>query len=233
MEMGSLYGVGVGPGPVEYLTLRAADVLRSVDIIFTVAGPKTKLSISTSIVKKLGGITGSICPLVFAMSRDFEKRNETIRENAEVIMAALREGKSCAFATIGDPMTYSTFGPIMRIVEEECPESAIEVVPGITSFAALAARSRQVLVEDQEVLRIVPGFDTESAEDIEFHKETTTTILKLYKNRDLIIDRLERESISESLYGGRIGLEEELITNDMAFLKETPIEYLSMMVVKS
>ncbi len=233
MPTGCLYGIGVGPGPVEYLTLRAADLLREVDVIFTVAGPKTKQSISKSIVENLGDIRGEIFELTFAMSRDNEIRKRTIEANAAIIIRYLQAGKNCAFATIGDPMTYSTFGPIMKLAEQAIPNLDIEVVPGITSFAALAARSREVLVEDQEELRIIPGFDRSKAEDIKFEPGTTTTILKLYKNRDRMIDRLESEPILSTLYGGKIGHKEELITKDMEFLKETKEEYLAMMVVKS
>lgn len=233
MSIGNLYGIGVGPGPMEYLTLRAAELLRTVDIIFTVAGPKTKTSISRSIVESLGEISGEIQELTFAMSLDMDVRNETIRQNSEIIIAALLEGKNCAFATIGDPMTYSTFGPIMRHAEKRIPALNIEVVPGITSFAALAARSRKVLVEDQEELRIIPGFDENRVEDIEFPPGTTTTILKIYKNRNRMIERLNSEKTSSVLYGGRIGLGDELITEDMEFLKGTDEEYLAMMMVKS
>lgn len=233
MSIGNFYGIGVGPGPLEYLTLRAAELLRSVDIIFTVAGPKTKTSISRSIVEALGDISGEVQELTFAMSRDMDFRYETIRQNSEIITAALREGKNCAFATIGDPMTYSTFGPIMKFAEEAIPDLNIEVVPGITSFAALAARSRKVLVEDQEELRIIPGFDENRVEDIEFPPGTTTTILKIYKNRNRMIERLDEENTRAVLYGGRIGLPEELITDDMDFLKHTDEEYLAMMMVKS
>lgn len=233
MNIGNFYGIGVGPGPVEYLTLRAADLLRTVDVIFTVSGPKTKTSISKSIVEALGDIEGEVHELTFKMCRDMDERYETIRQNSEIIIASLLDGKNCAFATIGDPMTYSTFGPIMRFAEEAIPDLNIEVVPGITSFAALAARSRQVLVEDQEELRIIPGFDEKKVEDIEFQPGTTTTIMKIYKNRNRMIERLHNEEIKSSLYGGRLGLEDELITNDMDFLKETKEEYLAMMMVKS
>ncbi len=233
MTTGTFYGIGVGPGPVEYLTLRAAELLRDVDIIFTVAGPKTKKSISKSIVENLGGVHGKIRELTFAMSRDNDIRQRTIEANAAEIISFLQAGKNCAFATIGDPMTYSTFGPIMKLAEQAIANLDIEVVPGITSFAALAARSREVLVEDQEELRIIPGFDSSKAEEITFEPGTTTTILKLYKNRDRMIERLESEEIISSLYGGKIGHEEELITKDMAFLKKTKEEYLAMMVVKS
>ncbi len=166
------------------------------------------------------------------MSTDTNDRNSAIEKNCDIIIKALLNNKTCAFATIGDPMTYSTFGPIMKLVEEKHPSIPVEVVPGITCFAALAARSRQVLVEDHEELHIVPGFDDESMNNISFTQGTTTAILKMYKNRNEIIEKAENEAAVNMVYGGKIGLDDELITLDMNKLKELPKEYLSMLIVK-
>lgn len=230
--VGTLYGVGVGPGPLEYLTLKAADVLRSVDIVFTVLGPKSKRSVSRKIVEELGQLRGEIIDLSFSMSRDEGVRQKAIEANAMTIVSHLHQGKSCAFATIGDPMIYSTFGYVMKIVDEYHPEIPIEVVPGITSFAALAARSRSILVEDTEELRIIPGFDAKGVDEIEFHPGTTTALMKLYRNREQLLDRIENEETFEMLYGARLGLDEEKVTRNMSEVRELPQEYLSMIVVK-
>lgn len=229
---GILYGVGVGPGPMEYLTLKAAEVLRSVDVIFTVVGPKSKKSVSRAVVEELGSLSGEIVDLQFTMSRDANLRHLAVVENARIIEEHLNAGKNCAFATIGDPMIYSTFGYVMKFLQEHSPEISIEVIPGITSFAALAARSKSILVEDTEELRIVPGFDKISADDIEFQPGTTTALMKLYRNRETILDRIGDDERYDILYGARLGLDEEKIHRDMEQVRELPPEYLSMLVVK-
>lgn len=229
---GTLYGVGVGPGPMEYLTLKAVEVLRSVDVVFTVVGPKTKSSVSRAVVEELGSLSGEIVDLQFSMSRDADVRHCAVVENAHIIEEYLKAGKNCAFATIGDPMIYSTFGYVMKFLQQNSPELSIEVIPGITSFAALAARSKSILVEDTEELRIVPGFDKTSAEDIEFQPGTTTALMKLYRNRETILDRIGNDDDYDILYGARLGLDEEKIHRDMERVRELPPEYLSMLVVK-
>ncbi len=230
--LGTLYGVGVGPGPMKYLTLQAAEVLRMVDIVFTVTGPKSKSSISRSIVEELGGISGEIHDLQFSMSRDAKARHIAVVSNALIIKEQLLKGKSCAFATIGDPMIYSTFGYIMKYFEKHLPLLHIKVVPGITSFAALAARSKSILVEDTEELRIVPGFDKASAEEFDFQPGTTTALMKLYRNREIILDRIGDDKDYDILYGARLGLKEEKMSRNMDEVRELPSEYLSMLVVK-
>ena len=147
MKTGKLYGVGIGPGDPQYLTLRAADVLRSVDVVFTVISPNASNSVSQSVVDYLQP-RGEVRLQVFSMSRDKTIREEQVRANAEAIIAELRAGHDCAFATLGDAMTYSTFGYVLEIIRKAIPNLDLEVIPGITSFATLTAKAGTVLVEN-------------------------------------------------------------------------------------
>ena len=140
MKTGKLYGVGIGPGDPQYLTLRAADVLRSVDVVFTVISPNASNSVSQSVVDYLQP-RGEVRLQVFSMSRDKTIREEQVRANAEAIIAELRAGHDCAFATLGDAMTYSTFGYVLEIIRKAIPNLDLEVIPGITSFATLTAKA--------------------------------------------------------------------------------------------
>ena len=81
MKTGKLYGVGIGPGDPQYLTLRAADVLRSVDVVFTVISPNASNSVSQSVVDYLQP-RGEVRLQVFSMSRDKTIREEQVRANA-------------------------------------------------------------------------------------------------------------------------------------------------------
>ena len=123
MKTGKLYGVGIGPGDPQYLTLRAADVLRSVDVVFTVISPNASNSVSQSVVDYLQP-RGEVRLQVFSMSRDKTIREEQVRANAEAIIAELRAGHDCAFATLGDAMTYSTFGYVLEIIRKAIPNLA-------------------------------------------------------------------------------------------------------------
>lgn len=99
MNSGMLYGVGIGPGDPQYLTLRAADVLRSVDVIFTVISQNASSSVSRSVVEYLKP-RGEIRLQVFSMSRDRAERDAQVQANAEAIITELRAGRNCAFATL-------------------------------------------------------------------------------------------------------------------------------------
>ena len=220
MKTGKLYGVGIGPGDPQYLTLRAADVLRSVDVVFTVISPNASNSVSQSVVDYLQP-RGEVRLQVFSMSRDKTIREEQVRANAEAIIAELRAGHDCAFATLGDAMTYSTFGYVLEIIRKAIPNLDLEVIPGITSFATLTAKAGTVLVENGEQLRIIPSFRAEMAEALDFPKGSTT-----------ILDRLAREEKVQVLYGEHLAMKEQALLTDPDAIRARPEKYLSLIMVK-
>lgn len=229
---GKFYGVGIGPGNPEYLTLKAVSVFRSVDVVFTVTGPNSNFSISEAAVRSVEGVKAQFRQLVFSMSRDAKTRQEQIERNTALIEEALSRGQDCAFATLGDAMTYSTFGYILSLLLSRNPDLHAEVVPGVTSFCTLAARSRHILVENGERLRVIPAFRPETADSLEFPPGTTTVLMKTYRSRARLMERLRREEGIRVIYGERLGMPGEFITDDMDAIAARPEEYLSLMFVK-
>lgn len=231
MKLGSLYGVGIGPGDPRYLTFRAAEVLRGADVIFTVISANAEDSTSESVVGSLSP-RGEIRRLVFSMSRDAAVRQAQVEENAAAILKELRAGRNCAFATLGDAMTYSTFGYVLRIIRQQHPELDVEIVPGITSFATFAAKAKTVLVENGQQLRVVPSFRAEMADSLQFPAGSTTVLLKTYRSRKALLERLAREEDVEILYGEHLSMPDECILADLPAIAERPETYLSLMLVK-
>jgi precorrin-2/cobalt-factor-2 C20-methyltransferase len=170
--------------------------------------------------------------LTFSMARDWSQRRAGVRENAEQIFVALKAGKDCAFATLGDPMTYSTFGYLLKILQEELPDLEIEVVPGITSFAALAAKSKTVLVEDDESLHVFPGQNVERPETIELLPKSANIILKSYKNRNRLVEYFSGQEGCSLIYGSRLCLDGEFTATDAQAIIAHEDEYLSLMIIK-
>ncbi len=231
MHIGKLFGVGIGPGDPKYLTLRAVEVLQSVDIIFTVISKNATCSTSEDVVSFVNS-KAKIQRLMFTMSNDTNVRSAQVLQNAQILLEHLRNGKHCAFATLGDAMTYSTFGYMLEIIQKELHNIEIEIVPGITSFATLAAKAQTVLVENQEELRIIPSFKTELAKDLHFSPKSTTILLKTYHSRDALIERLQEEHDIEVTYAEHLGMEKEYISCQLHEIKQRPKVYLSMMMVK-
>ncbi|MBF0573194.1 MAG: precorrin-2 C(20)-methyltransferase [Desulfamplus sp.] len=156
-QFGKLYGVGVGPGDPELLTLKAVRIINEADVVFTAASAKRDYSLALEIARPHLSENVVIKFLSFTMTQDKEAAEAAWESNAEEIASILRDGKNAAFLTLGDPMTYSTFGYILKNIKKVMPDAQVETVPGITSFHAAAARLNRTLVEAEESLLITSG----------------------------------------------------------------------------
>jgi precorrin-2/cobalt-factor-2 C20-methyltransferase len=155
-DRGRLYGVGIGPGDTELLTIKAVNVLKSVDIIFSPRSAPKKDSIARRIVEPVLNSNTEFKELVFPMTKDRKELEKHWSEAADEVAKALSEGKSGAFITLGDPFFYSTYIYLYRKLKEEHPEIEIVTLPGVSSpFAAAAAAGIPIAVGDEK-LAIVP-----------------------------------------------------------------------------
>ncbi len=231
MKIGKLYGVSIGSGDPKYLTLRAVEVLQEAHVIFTVISQNAHNSVSLDVVNSVKP-QGEVRTQVFSMARDSAVREAKVQENAAQILACLQEGKDCAFATLGDATTYSTFGYVQALIKEALPQVEVEIVPGITSFATLAAKTGQVLVENTQELCIVPSFKAEAVEELSFTPNSTTILLKTYRTRAALLQRLRAEKDIEISYGEHLGMENEIILHDIDAIEKRQDTYLSLMMVK-
>lgn len=153
MKRGILYGVGVGPGDPELLTLKAQRILREADVIAVPdkgAGEKTALNIIEDLAEGK--------PILYCeapMTRDPVQLEAAYASNAQRIAALLDEGKTVAFITLGDPSIYSTYLYTHRRVLEMGYEA--KIIPGVPSFCAVAATLGEGLCEGGDRLLIVPA----------------------------------------------------------------------------
>ena len=116
MQPGTLYGLGIGPGDPELITVKAVRLIKSCDVIFTVISSHADASTSEALVRSYDP-EGRIVRLVFTMSRIQSEREEQVRRNAGCIIEELKQGHNCAFATLGDTLSYSTYGYILPLVK--------------------------------------------------------------------------------------------------------------------
>lgn len=162
---GILYGVSVGPGDPELVTLKA---VRTIEKCGLIAAPVTggKKQAALSIVEKVCDISGkTVLDLPFAMSRDESVLAKEHKAAAELIIPYLAEGISVAFVCIGDISVYSTFSYIAGLVKEH--GFGIEIIPGVTSFCAAAAAVGEPLVTGNEPLIVIPaGIDPDEFEKL-------------------------------------------------------------------
>ena len=149
-----LIGVGVGPGDPELVTLKAVRVLGGADRVFVpVLDPADTGRAEATVAEHVPA--ERVERLVFSLSP--AARTAYWTAAGERVATWLRgHGGTAAFATIGDPNLYSTFGYLARAVRAAVPDVVVETVPGITAMQALAAASGTVLAEGHEPLTLLP-----------------------------------------------------------------------------
>ncbi len=187
---GVLYGVGVGPGAPDLLTLRAVNVLGKVDVILAAASPRNDYSAALETARPHLRPDVRMLRLEFPMTRDRAVLHEAWRVAAEETQKVLENGENAAFLTIGDPLVYSTFGYLMQTLKQRAPHLPIEIISGITSIQAAAARTGTILCENSESLRIIPGINSREELEKALDGADTAVILKAYRNLPAIVDAL-------------------------------------------
>ncbi len=188
---GTLYGIGVGPGDPDLITIKAARILGRVDIVFAAASTKNQHSIAMGIARPHIPETTPVELLRFPMTRDKTETRRAWEANARHIIRELEAGRDAAFLTLGDSLTYSTFGYLMKHVNAAAPHVQVQTVPGITSYQAAASRLNTPLVEGEGSLMILSGATGGDRLRSLSRKPETVVFLKAYRNLEDICAALE------------------------------------------
>ena len=229
---GTLYGIGVGPGDPELITLKALKVLERVPHIFASCSTKNNYSLALNIVRShLNGACLEHLP--FPMTRDPQALRAAWESNARRVLEVLGAGADAAFVTLGDPLTYSTFGYLLKTMKRLNPSIRIITIPGITSYAAAAALTQLPLTEGEESFFVVSGAMGAARLREVLDKTDNIVMLKTYRHFDDIYRALEELNLLDrATCISRCGLEGETVVDDLRSLKGRPLPYLSMIIIK-
>jgi len=231
-KTGTLYGIGVGPGDPDLITLKALKVLHRVPHIFASCSTKNSYSLALSIVRcHLNG--AGIEHLPFPMTRDPQVLAEAWERNARRVLEVLDMGTDAAFVTLGDPLTYSTFGYLLKTLKRLAPEVRIVTIPGITSYSAAAARTHLPLTEGEESFQLVSGALGAAKLREVIDKSDNIVMLKTYRHFEEIYQALEEmDLLDRTTCISRCGLEGETVVENLRELKGRKLPYLSMIIIK-
>ncbi len=227
---GKLYGVGVGPGDPELVTVKAVRIIKEADIIFTAASTKNSYSLAIDIASAYVSDSVTIERLYFPMTKDVKEVETAWINNAKQIAESLKQGKNAVFLTLGDPTTYSTFGYILKKMACVMPEAEIETIPGITSFHAASARLNRILVEGEESLLVTSGaYGGDSIRNIEGVENVA--IVKAYKSIKDINKALREKGLDEKCVAvSKCGRKNEEIIESIDQLENRDPDYWTLIL---
>jgi precorrin-2/cobalt-factor-2 C20-methyltransferase len=227
---GILYGVGVGPGDPELLTLKAARLLRETPVI---AAPVTHLeaeSYALSVVASHLQPQQKVLKLHFPMLKDVAAKAGYRRAAAQAIAGELQAGRDVVFLTEGDPLLHSTF---IYIVHDLPDGLLVEFIPGVSSITAAAAQAGLPLVYADQRLAVIPATFEQVAE-LKPILASFDTIVLLKVNRvfDRLLDLLEELGLTDrAVLVERASHPGARVIRDVGSLRGRSFHYLSLLII--
>ena len=223
---GTLYGIGVGPGDPELITLKALRIMKESPVI-GIPGKNPAESVAYKIAE---GAYPQIAEKELLMVETPMTKNREIleagyRSAAEKIEACLDAGKDVAMLTLGDPTVYSTYIYMQKIVMADGYEA--QIISGVPSFCAVAAKFRDSLVEREEQLHVIPAsYQIEEALKL----PGTKVLMKAASKLDVVRKTL-LENGNHAVMIENCGMEDERIYYATEEIPEKG-SYYSLMIVK-
>jgi len=231
---GSFYGVGVGPGDPELLTIKAQKTLQKVAVISFTQLDDGKESYALSVVR---GVLEAAKPEFMAITIPSDDETpvspQTWTDAAAEIAGHLSQGKDVAFITEGDPMLYSELFQVLGSVKSVVPNLEFEVIPGVSSVMAAAASSGMPLVTHGQRLTILPkvyGID-----DLREAITNSDTTVLMEVDRDLLqaLANLEKLGLTgKATYVRQASTSRENVVEDISKLEAEDLDYFSLLIIR-
>lgn len=230
---GILYGIGIGPGDPELLTIKAVKCLRAVSCLAVPKAAGHRPSLALSIVQEYLTPQQEILELIFPMTADPEQLQAARDTAADETVKRLAAGAEVGFITLGDPSLYSTFTYLQQRVRER--GFGTRVIPGITAMCAAAAQAGIPLAEEDEPLAILPAtaLNRPGLESL-FTAGVNTVVMKPSANWEQLRDTLAAEGLLEkSVLVRRCGQPGETVQSGVEFAGtgDSP-DYFTTIIIK-
>lgn len=223
---GTLYGIGVGPGDPELLTLKAVRLIRECEVIAVPGQRKEETTAYQIVVHAVPELSGKkFLELHMPMTKEKQKLEESHQRAFQQVAQVLEQGKDVAFLTLGDPCIYSTYLYIHQRMQAAGFQT--EIINGIPSFCAAAAKLDQGLVEQAQMLHVIPSsYGIEEA----LHLPGTKVLMKAGRKIGQVRKQLLEENI-QAVMVENCGMDEERVYHSTS---EIPKEagYYSLIIIK-
>lgn len=239
---GKLSVIGIGPGDPELLTLKAVRIIKDAPVICVPKGREEGSSLALSIVEKAVSLRDKeIIEAHFPMKKTRGQQardkgqdglDDKWNETAATILDRLKKGNDVAFLTLGDPTIYSTFFYLYDKLLELHPGLDIEIIPGVSSITASAARARISLGLGNEKIAVLPANYLDNLKTT-LELFDTVVLMKVNKVLNEVVELLSEMNIIENaVCVSRSGMEDEIIFNNLRDIDQEKLNYFSMIIVR-
>ncbi len=224
---GEFYGIGVGPGDPDLITMKAVKILQNLDIVIVPESRKKAGSVALEIARPYLKDDVEQLTLVFPMTRDWEALKKNHNENAAIIAKEIALGKKIAFLTLGDPMLYSTYSYLLDTLEEKGVKAIS--IPGIYSFSSISNLLNLPLVQGDEKLAVICDFSDETRTSIS--KFDTIVCMKVSAYHSELYQFLKEENKWQFQMVSQVGKPLQEVNVSIEALREAP-HYFTTAIIK-
>lgn len=236
MNLGTLYGIGVGPGDPELMTVKGARLLGRARHIFVPKARTKGESIGLSIARGYFQGQAQIHELIFPMTAEAGELSRRWEESAREIARVLTAGEDACFVTLGDPLLYSTYIYLLRALRALLPGAKVVTVPGVPAFGLAAALAEFPVGEGREPVTIVPAADDLRSVRRALAGGGTLVLMKVGRRLGEVLNLLEEAGVIEDgIFVARAGMEGQRVETDLRRLRKEGPEagYLSIILVRA
>ena len=227
---GKFYGVGVGPGDPELMTVKAVNAIKNADVIIAPKTEKKEGSVALTIAQPY--IEGAeIVFQTFPMVKNFDESKEIFLQNTNQILEFLREGKDVAFLTLGDPMFFSTYIYIFNLLKDS--GANITTIAGVPAFLAIASHIGKPAAYGNDIITVIPATAPKNKIVDALKVSDSAVLMKVYKNFSEVVELLDDTNMLDSaLLISRYGLDDEKILDNLREHKADKLNYLSTILTR-
>ena len=239
----NLTAVGLGPGDPELVTIKGLRAIEAASVIFVPRSRDGDASLALRIARPwLDPARQQIVELGLPMTRDpdllapaWRAAADRIADELQAVGCGAGHKARGAYLLLGDPLLYGTFIYLWGELAARYPQVAVTIIPGVTSFAAAAARAGIPLGTTNERVSIVPAsYETNAVQLRRLLSDADTVILmKVGRVLPQVLAALAELSLLDAaIYVERVGMPEELIVRDLRTLHGQQRPYLSLLIVR-
>ncbi len=233
MQLGILYGISVGTGDPELITVKGLRILQTADIVTFPQGIGHKLGVAEKIISQWLKPQQPTIALDFPYVREQDILESAWNKSAKIVWQYLQKGKNVAFACEGDVSFYSTFTYLASTLKQLHPEAIIKTVPGVSSPTAAASDLQIPLTVSNQRLTILPAIYTVADLETALDSAEVVVLLKVSSVYQQVWQILHKRGLLESSWiVEKASCSDRKIYSNLQLHPNLKLSYFSLLLIQ-
>ncbi|MEM9904434.1 MAG: precorrin-2 C(20)-methyltransferase [Cyanobacteria bacterium P01_D01_bin.44] len=233
MTTGTLYGIGVGPGDPELITVKALRRLQAAPVVAFPAGRQGQMGVAQRTIAAWLTPEHIQLPLYFPYVQDSDTLTQAWQQAAETVWSYLADGQHVVFASEGDISFYSTFTYLAQSLQQAHPEVQIEAIPGVCSPLAAAAALGIPLTIQAQRLAVIPALYRVSDLETVLVWSDVLVLLKVSSVYHEVWQILQHHQLLQRSYiVQRATTDQQIVYADLSKYPDLQLPYFSLLIVQ-